>query len=58
MAEVPTGTGPTPAIWLGDSLGWLALVGMFAFLALDLITARRARLHHSITRLRRRNRWC
>ena len=46
VAEVPLGMGDAPAIWLGDGFGWLALVGMFAFLALDLITARRARLHH------------
>ena len=52
VTEVPLGARNAPAMWLGDGLGWLALGGMFAFLALDVTTARRARLHHSITRLR------
>lgn len=38
MADVPLGTADTPAIRLGDWVGWLGLVGMVVFVVVDIIT--------------------
>jgi apolipoprotein N-acyltransferase len=42
VADVPLGPANAPAIYLGDWVGWLALAGIAAFIALDIVTARRA----------------
>jgi len=41
VADVPLGTADAPAIRLGDWVGWLCLVGMGVFVALDIATAPR-----------------
>jgi len=38
VADVPLGTADTPAIRLGDWVGWLGLVGMVAFVVVDINT--------------------
>ena len=38
VADVPLGTADTPAIRLGDWVGWLGLVGMVVFVVVDIIT--------------------
>lgn len=45
IADVPLGTGDAPAIWLGDWVGWLALVGMVAFGVYDAVGKHRTRLN-------------
>jgi len=42
VADVPLGSADTPAIRLGDWVGWLCLVGMAGFLVLDLVSTRKA----------------
>jgi len=43
MADVPLGTGDTPAVRLGDRTGWIALAGMIFFIVYDVVTKARAR---------------
>ncbi|WP_258360340.1 hypothetical protein [Moorella sulfitireducens (nom. illeg.)] len=43
IADIPLSKGKPPvAVYLGDTIGWLALMAAVGFLAMDLITARRA----------------
>ena len=41
VADVPLGPANAPAIYLGDWIGWLALVGIIVFVTLDVVTARK-----------------
>jgi apolipoprotein N-acyltransferase len=41
VADVPLGPANAPAIRLGDWIGWLALASTVAFIALDVVTARK-----------------
>jgi len=41
VADVPLGASDAPAVRLGDWVGWLCVVGMVVFAALDVVTARR-----------------
>ncbi len=43
LADVPLGTGSTPATCLGDWVGWIALAGMVGFTVYDPVTKAKAR---------------
>ncbi len=47
IADVPLGTGDSPAVRLGDWVGWLALAGMVAFMVYDPVSKARQKQRES-----------